>query len=152
MAKMSRTKGKRSELEAVHFIRDNYGYVVRRGDCFRHEPDIVGLRGLHVEVKNHKTPDVGSWYLQSKDASMRYNDGIAIVMHKANRTPWYVTLAYSDWLRMGGDEAWMDKRQRFDLMAVLRENGGVRYIRKDIDLLTVKAEEFFDVYGGWIHG
>lgn len=149
MGKMSRAKGKRSELSAVHYIRDYYGYVVRRGDCFRHEPDIVGLDGIHIEVKNHESVKIGPWYIQSREASMRYKDGIPIVMHKSNRTPWFVTLAYEDWLSMGGEKADFDDRQKFDLMSELAEKKRLRYIRKDVELITIPAEEFFDEYGGW---
>lgn len=150
MGKMSRTKGARSEREAVHFIRDYYGYEVRRGDCFRHEPDIVGLEKIHIEVKNHEKPDISSWYWQSWEASKKYRDGIPIVMHKANRTPWYVTLAYSDFIMMGGSTAEVDQRQRFNLMTELAKNERIRYNRQGLDLISMKAEEFFDEYGGWI--
>ena len=49
--KSSREKGARSERELVHILRDQYGYDVRRGYVFHGEPDVVGLDGIHVEVK-----------------------------------------------------------------------------------------------------
>lgn len=150
MGKMSRDKGKRSELELVHLLRDFYGYEVRRGDCFRHQPDIVGMWGIHIEVKNVQKVDIASWYWQSWEAAKKYDDGIPVVIHKENRKPWLVTLAYQDYTEtMRGEAADMDDRERFNLRAEIEKYGRLRYFRQGIDLITVPIVEFMDIYGEW---
>ena len=49
--KRSRERGKRAELELANLIRDTWGYDVHRGKVFYHESDMVGLEGIHPEVK-----------------------------------------------------------------------------------------------------
>lgn len=151
MGKMSRNKGKRSELILVHFIRDFYGYEVRRGDCFRGEADVIGLPGIWIEVKAHEKVDIGTWYWQAWETTTKRDGGIPVVFHKINRSPWYVTLAVKDYEIMGGESAPMDERVRFNLMNEMKDHDRIRYYRQGLDLITVKAEEFMDVYGGYIH-
>ena len=47
----ARNKGAGAERELARLIRDNYGYEVHRGKVFYKESDIVGLDGIHMEVK-----------------------------------------------------------------------------------------------------
>ena len=97
----SRTKGKRGELEVVHLLQ-NHDYNVRRGDAFRGEPDIVGLDGVHIEVKFRETTEIDKWMAQSmRDAEDKYeHDMIPTVWHKRNRMPLKVTLLAEDFLRI----------------------------------------------------
>lgn len=151
MGKYSRNRGIRGELSLVHFLFDNYGYLVRRGDCFRHEPDIVGLDGLHVEVKNVEKVDIGSWYWQSWEAAKKYDDGIPVVFHKENRKPWLATVASKDFEAIGGGLPLMDRRQRFNVRTEIEKLGCIRYERQGVDLVTMPIEAFLDEYGEWIY-
>lgn len=151
MGKMSHSKGKRSELEIVHLLRDFYGYEVRRGDCFRGQPDVMGLPEIWIEVKNHQKMDIGSWYWQAWEASKKRSGGIPVVFHKENRKPWLSTLASKDFEAMGGTIPQMDDRMRLNVRTETEKRGCIRYYRQGVDLVTMPIEDFMDIYGGWIN-
>lgn len=96
----SRNKGKRGELEAAHLLKD-HGYDARRGQQFsgaNGDPDVVGLPGIHLEIKRVEKLNIDDALNQSiRDA--RENE-IPIVMHRKNRTEWKVTLRFTDWIEM----------------------------------------------------
>ena len=53
MGKTSRDKGKRGEREVASLLR-SYGYDTHRGQQYhggKDSPDVVGLPGIHIEVK-----------------------------------------------------------------------------------------------------
>ena len=102
----SRQKGKRGELEAAHLLRE-YGFEARRGQQFsgaNGDPDVVGLPGIHLEVKRVEKLNLEAAMQQSiRDA--RINE-IPIVMHRKNRGQWLVTMTFSDWMKLyqGGQD------------------------------------------------
>ena len=52
----SRQKGKRGELEVKNLL-NSYGYSCRRGQQYcgvNGDADVVGLPGIHIEVKKKK--------------------------------------------------------------------------------------------------
>lgn len=102
--KSSRNKGKRRELELVHILND-HGFNCRRGYVFNHEPDIVGMRGFHVEVKGVENLNVRKALNQSIMDAEKRQDGIPILAWKKSNEPWTVTLLLDDFLRIiGGNE------------------------------------------------
>ena len=102
----SRQKGKRGELEAARLLRD-YGFEARRGQQFsgaNGDPDVVGLPGIHLEVKRVEKLNLEAAMQQSiRDA--RENE-IPIVMHRKNRGQWLVTMTFEDWMKLyqGGQD------------------------------------------------
>ena len=96
----SRDKGKRGELEAAHLLKE-CGYDARRGQQFsgaNGDPDVVGLPGIHIEVKRVEKLNIDSAMEQSiRDA--RENE-IPVVMHRKNRMPWKVTMLFNDWMEL----------------------------------------------------
>lgn len=103
--KASREKGKRRELELVHILRDQYGYNVRRGYVFQHEPDVIGLEGIHIEVKAVERLNVREAFKQSVDDAAKRNDGEATLFHVKNRDGWLVTISLETFMDMYG--AWI---------------------------------------------
>ena len=96
----SRDKGKRGELEAAHLLKE-YGYDARRGQQFsgaNGDPDVVGLPGVHIEVKRVEKLNLYEAVAQSvRDAK----DGeIPIVLHRKNRAKWLVTMQFGDWIEL----------------------------------------------------
>lgn len=96
----SREKGKRGELEVAHLLQ-KYGYDARRGQQYagsNGDPDVVGLPGIHIEVKRVEKLNIDDALQQSirdaKDAE------IPVVMHRKNRTEWKVTMLFDDWINM----------------------------------------------------
>lgn len=96
----SRDKGKRGELEAAHLLR-KYGYDARRGQQFsgiNGDADVVGLPGIHIEVKRVEKLNINDAVDQScRDASI---GELPIVLHRKNRKPWLVTMTFIDWMEL----------------------------------------------------
>ena len=93
----SRTKGKEGEREAARFLSALFGLPVRRGQQFRggpDSPDVVGLDGLHLEVKRRERLNLDAALRQSfREAGP---DQTPVVMHRSNRSPWKFTIYAED--------------------------------------------------------
>lgn len=107
--KASREKGKRSEIELMHILRDFYGYPVRRGYVFQHESDLVGLEGIHVEVKRVEKLNLHKAMEQAVEESKKRKDGLPTVFHRKDREGWLVTMRLEDWMDLYG--SWADKEK-----------------------------------------
>ena len=99
----SRAKGKRGELEWASVCRQ-HGYDARRtaqycgntGDA----SDVVGLPGIHQEVKRVERLDLTAAMFQARrDAK---TGEIPIVAHRRNGESWLVTMDADDWFRLYG--------------------------------------------------
>ena len=100
--KMSREKGKRGEREFAALCRQ-YGFDTRRGQQYSGEggDDVVGLPGIHVEVKRVERLDLYTAMGQSRrDAHNREPQDVPIVAHRKNDCPWLVTLYAEDYLEL----------------------------------------------------
>ncbi len=98
----SRNKGKRGELELARILRE-HGYAARRGQQYHggaDSPDVIGLPGIHIEVKRVERLNLTEAYAQAfRDAA----DGeIPAVFHKRNHEPWMVTVTLEDFLQLYG--------------------------------------------------
>ena len=97
MGMRSKTKGKVGEREAAAALNEVLGTGCRRGaqHCGGPEsPDVIGLPGVHVEVKRVEALNIRKAVEQSAaDAGPGES---AIVLHRQNRTPWLVTVRLSD--------------------------------------------------------
>lgn len=107
MGKASREKGKRGERELASRLRE-YGYDARRGVQYQggeDSPDVVGLPGIHIEVKRTERLDLYGALSQSKaDAG----DDMPVVMHRKNNCEWVVIQPLDDWIALFG--AWEIER------------------------------------------
>ena len=98
MSKAQRDKGKRGEREFALICR-SYGYTdARRGQqyCGSHgDADVIGLPGIHVEVKRVERLDLlGAMSQAIGDA----RDGeLPIVAHRKNNCGWLITMRLDDW-------------------------------------------------------
>lgn len=96
----SRNKGKRGELEAAHLLKD-HGYDARRGQQFsgaNGDADVVGLPGIHLEVKRVEKLNIENAVEQSiRDA--REGEKPA-VLHRKNRRKWLVTMPFDEWIEL----------------------------------------------------
>ena len=98
----SRKKGKRGELELAHALNE-LGFNTRRTAQYNGKEtgslaDIVGIDGIHAEVKRVERLQIDTAYEQAvRDAK----DGeIPTVFHRRNRKPWLVTMGLEDWASM----------------------------------------------------
>lgn len=100
MGKFSREKGARAERMWRDVCRAE-GYDAERG-CQLYDrgsdiADVIGLPGIHVEVKMVERLNVREAMMQSIiDATEAGKGEIPIVAHKKSRRPWLVTLRAED--------------------------------------------------------
>lgn len=100
--KAARNKGKNGELEIVHILRDTYGYDVHRGKVFYHESDVVGLDGIHCEIKRQEKLNIYKAMEQAKEEAAERKDGLPAVFHRRDRGKWLVTMELDDWMDIYG--------------------------------------------------
>lgn len=109
MAINSRKKGVAGELELAKELR-KYGFEARRGQQYcgaNGDADVVGLPGVHLEVKRVERLNVEN---AMRQAEADAKDGvIPVVMHRANREEWKVTLRLKDFM-----EIWKNDGKRTD--------------------------------------
>ena len=96
--KFSRQKGKRAEREAAAALSDLLGVSVRRSQQYAggvDSADVIGVADdrLHIEVKHQERMHLYDWMGQSiGDAGPK----CPIVLHRANRKDWLVSVRLSD--------------------------------------------------------
>lgn len=98
--KMSREKGKRGEREAANILK-RHGYTeARRGQQFQgspNSPDVVGIPGVHMEVKRAESFHLWNSMRQSMEDA---GSDIPTVIHRCNRSPWVTVLHYEDFIKL----------------------------------------------------
>ena len=101
MGSKSQRKGARGEQELAAVLRE-YGYEIRRGGSlsFGEVPDLVGLPGVHIEVKRVERLNVPEAMHQATRDSERFRDGAPAVFHRRSREPWLVTMRLADWMTL----------------------------------------------------
>ena len=104
MGKFSRDKGARAERMWRDVCRAE-GYDAKRGcqlyDRGSEIADVIGLPGIHVEVKAVERLNIRDAMSQSvQDAEAEGKGNLAIVAHKKNREGWLVTMRAEDWFRV----------------------------------------------------
>ena len=102
----ARNKGAAAERELAALIRDTWGYEVHRGKVFYHESDLVGLDGIHVEVKRQERLNIYEAVRQAISEAGKSKDGLPAVFHRRDREGWLVTMRLEDWIDLYGE--WRD--------------------------------------------
>lgn len=101
MAKInSKNKGKRGELEFAKLCK-SYGYDCRRSQQFagmNGDADVVGLNGIHIEVKRVESLNISKAMKQSINDNI--NNDIPIVAHRKNNEEWLITMRAEDWFKL----------------------------------------------------
>lgn len=103
VGKASQRKGADGERE-LQEILIKAGYTVDRGgsQSFGKVPDLMGLPGIHIEVKRNEKLNITEAIQQAIRDADRFHDGAPTVFHRRNRQPWLVTMLLSDWLDLYG--------------------------------------------------
>ena len=101
MGKSSQRKGADGERELVTVLKE-YGFETQRGgsETFGIVPDVVGLPGIHIEVKRVERLNISEAMKQTVRDSEFFLDGMPTLFHRRNREPWLVTMRLSDWMRI----------------------------------------------------
>ena len=101
MAVNSRTKGAVAEREVARIL-NSYGYNCRRGQQYcgaNGDADVVGLPGIHIEVKRREKLNLYDAMDQSKrDAAV--SGGLPSVFWRKNNCEWLVVMTPEDWMRL----------------------------------------------------
>jgi hypothetical protein len=97
----SQRKGRQGEIELSKIFQE-YGYPVEPGQAvsFGSTPDLVGLPGIHIEVKRVERLNVPEAMNQAIRDSERFHDGIPVLFHRRNRSMWLTTMRLTDWLSL----------------------------------------------------
>ena len=101
----ARNKGASGERELASLLRDTWGYDVHRGMVFCGESDMVGLKGIHPEVKRVERLNIHEAMAQAIREADKRNDGLPTVFFRRNRGEWLVTMRLSDWIDLYGEWA-----------------------------------------------
>ena len=101
MGRSSQRKGADGERELVSILQHE-GYQVERGgsETYGTIPDVVGLPGIHIEVKRVERLNISDAMNQAARDSKKFQDGAPAVFHRRNRARWMVTMSLSDWLKL----------------------------------------------------
>ena len=101
MGKASQQKGADGERELARLLRE-HGYDIKRGGSlsFGEVPDLVGIPGIHIEVKRVERLNVPEAMKQAIRDSERFHDGKPTLFHRKSRSPWLVTMRLEDWLTL----------------------------------------------------
>ena len=65
---------------------------------FGEVPDLVGLPGVHIEVKRVERLNVPEAMHQATRDSERFRDGAPAVFHRRSREPWRVTMSLANFM------------------------------------------------------
>lgn len=93
-------KGAAGERELVGILKGEGFDTERGGVSYGTIPDVVGLPGIHIEVKRVEKLNIQEAFEQSERDSERFADGLPALFHRRNRKPWLVTMLLSDWLKL----------------------------------------------------
>ena len=96
----SRAKGVAGERELAKLLRAE-GFDARRGQQFcgaNGDADVVGLPGIHMEVKRVEALRLWDALAQSKHDAREGEK--PIVVHRKSRCEWVVIQPLRDWLEM----------------------------------------------------
>ena len=102
----SKEKGKKGEREFAKLCRE-YGYNARRGQQYNglDGEDVIGLPGIHIEVKRVEKLNLDKAMKQSiKDSK---EGEIPIGAHRKNRETWKITIRADDFFKLY--KAWRGK-------------------------------------------
>ena len=122
MGRSSQRKGADGERELARILRDNWGYEVRRGSVSWGESDMVGLPGIHPEVKRVEKLNIHKAMGQAVAEANKRKDGLPTVFFRRNGGEWLVCQKLTDWIDLYG--AWVDEE---GLDQTAQEDGGQSY-------------------------
>lgn len=98
MGNAQRIKGAEGERELVKIFIKNGIKTAHRGYVQFKQADVVGLPGIHVEVKRVEKLDIKKAMAQAVTESAKKDGGTPAVFHRVNRGKWFVTMRDFDFM------------------------------------------------------
>lgn len=101
MGRTSQRKGRNAELEIVKIFQA-HGIDARPGEAVSYgsTPDVIGVPGIHPEIKRCEQIRLSSWLGQAVRDSEKFHDGLPVIFHRKNREGWIVSMRLEDWLAL----------------------------------------------------
>ena len=101
MSKSQRRKGRSGELELCRIFHD-YGIPAKPGRAvsFGCTPDVIGVPGIHPEVKRVERLNAPEAMAQAVRDTEKFHDRVPTLFHRRNRSMWLATMRLSDWMRL----------------------------------------------------
>jgi len=96
----SKDKGARGERELANKLKE-YGFDCRRGQQYcgaNGDADVVGLDGVHIEVKRTERLSLYDALAQAKHDAR--GGEMPVVMHRKNNCEWVVIQPLEDWIEL----------------------------------------------------
>lgn len=99
MGVKSQKKGRGGELEICRILQA-HGIPAEPGQAVSYgaTPDIVGVDGVHCEIKRVERLNVPAAMQQAVRDAAKFQDGVPVLFHRRNRSPWLCTMLLEDWL------------------------------------------------------
>ncbi len=98
--KSNRDRGAEAERQVADIFKAAGFRTVRRGQVFNHESDVIGVPGLHIEVKYCKTAKVWEWLRQAELEAELKGDGVPVIWFRRPRVPFRVIVPARLFLEM----------------------------------------------------
>lgn len=98
----SQAKGRRGEIELANYLQEHGEPQARPGEALNYgkQPDIVGVKDLHIECKRHEKLEINKWYEQAASDAERMQDGRPVVIFRQNRRQWMIVLSLDDFMEI----------------------------------------------------
>lgn len=101
MTTNSKQKGNRGELEIANYLKDRGYKKARRGQQYcgiAGDADVVGVPGLHIEVKRMEKSYPYKWLDQAEGD--KACGETAVVFHRQNKKEWIAILSMDDFMEL----------------------------------------------------
>lgn len=113
----SREKGKKGEREFASLCRDKGFSKVRRTQQYcgntGEAADVVGLPGVHAEVKRVENLNIYNAVEQAKRDSQK-SKRVPVVFHRRNNHEWLATMTADDWFNLYRESELLNSNYRSD--------------------------------------
>lgn len=113
----SREKGAKGEREFASLCRDKGFLKVRRTQQYcgntGEAADVVGLPGVHAEVKRVENLNIYNAIEQAKRDSKK-SGRVPVVFHRKNYREWLVTMTADDWFNLYRESELLNSNYRSD--------------------------------------
>lgn len=96
----SRNKGANGERELARAFQDAGIDAKRGGTMYGLDPDVLGIPGIHPEVKRTERFQMWPALEQAQRDANKFGDGVPTVFHRSNRHPWVAVMNLTDWLKL----------------------------------------------------
>ncbi len=118
-------KGAAGERELAAVLQQ-HGYKIEREGTktFGTVPDLMGLPGIHIEVKRVERLNISEAMKQAVKDSEWFRDGAPAVFHRRNREGWLVTMRLEEWLELYGGKDHATKRSALRSQGINSSEGG----------------------------